>query len=469
MKKIILLLLVLVSVSLFSQKKQILDKPKVDERVELLSIVFRLAEAQEYNSEYFKLYTDKIGKHFSEYKNHELIQFVKKIRKENGVSYDAVMSMAIHLGGAPNFNPLVQLSDTTPEKRWGKENAIKFVELLQKFYQDAHCSEFFKENSELYKNVSARFIPVYNHLDLKWYRQFYGKEPRERFKIINGLGIGGGNYGPNITLKNGDREVYAIMGTWSMDSTGMPKFNLNNYLPTLLHEFNHSFVNYLVDKNAHSLQASGEKIYAIETEAMKRQAYGNWETMVKESLVRAAVIKYMKDHQFDKIQIENEVKEQFSRKFLWINKLTEELENYDKQRDKYPTFESYMPNIIKAFTAYADSIEIFEKKYEEKRPKVLSISEFRNSDKNIDAEIKTITINFDRPLLDRGFSIVIGNLGETAFPKVKDEKYSDDKKTVILQVTLEKDKDYQFILSGKHFISDEGIPIKDYEINFRTK
>ena len=57
---------------------------------------------------------------------------------------------------------------------------------------------------------------------------------------------------------------------------------------------------------------------------------GSWETMIKESLVRAAVIKYMKDHQFDKKQIENEAKEQVWRKFLWINELTEELENYDK-------------------------------------------------------------------------------------------------------------------------------------------
>lgn len=367
MKKLPFLLLAFICLNLFSQEKLILDKPKVDERVELLSIVFRLADAQEYNAKDFKFYTDKIDMHFSEFINHKLIEFVKKIRKENGVSYDAVMTMAIYLGEAPNFTPLVKFSDSIPEERWGKENAITFVKLLRSFYKDAHCDKFFKENSELYKNVSARFMPVYNHLDLKWYTQFYGKESKDKFKIINGLGNGGGNYGPSITLKSGKREVYAIMGTWSMDSTGIPKFNLNNYFPTLLHEFNHSFVNYLIEQNLQNLQASGEKIYAVEAEGMKQQAYGDWETMVNESLVRAAVIKYMKDHQFDKNQIENEIKEQVSSKFLWINELTEELENYDKQRDKYPTLESYMPNIIKAFANYADSIEVFEKKYEEKK------------------------------------------------------------------------------------------------------
>jgi len=368
MKKLPFLLLVFICLNLFSQEKQILDKPKADERVELLSIVFRLADAQEYNAKDFKLYTDRIDKHFSKFRNHKLIKFVKKIRKENGVSYDAVMSMAVYLGDAPNFNPLVNFSDLIPENRWGKENAIAFVKLLRSFYKDAHCETFFKENSKLYKKVSARFLPVYNHLDLKWYKQFYGKEPKEKFKIINSLGNGGGNYGPSITLKSGKREVYAIMGTWSMDGTGLPKFNLNDYFPILLHEFNHSFVNYLIEQNKQNFRASGEKLYAVEAEAMKRQAYGSWETMIKESLVRASVIKYMKDHKFDKKQIDNEIKEQVSRKFLWINELTKELENYDKQRNKYPTLESYMPNIIKAFATYANSIEAFEKRYDAKKP-----------------------------------------------------------------------------------------------------
>lgn len=61
----------------YSQKKTILDKPKVDERVELLSIVSRLAGYNEYSSTIFKLYTDRIEKHFAKHKNHELVTFMK--------------------------------------------------------------------------------------------------------------------------------------------------------------------------------------------------------------------------------------------------------------------------------------------------------------------------------------------------------------------------------------------------------
>lgn len=469
MKKLTILLLVLVSVNLFSQEKQILEKPKVDERVELLSIVFRLAEAQEYNAKDFILYADKIDKHFSEYKNHELIEFVKKIRKENGIGYDAVMSMAIHLSQAPEFKPLVEITNSIPEKRWGKENALKFIELLREFYKDANCKKFFKENANLYKSTSAQFMPVYDNLDLKWYETFYGKEPREKFIIVNGLGNGPGNYGSSIVFKNGKKEVYAIMGTWSFDSLGMANFDIDDYFPTLLHEFNHSFVNYLTKQNQTSLQESGEKIFAVVAENMKRQAYANWKTMISESIVRAGVIKYMKDHNYNKKQIDNEVQVQLTRGFLWINELCDELENYDKQRDKYPSLESYMPNIIRAFDNYAENIKVLENRYDEKRPKVLSISEFTNNDQNVSSEIKTITINLDKPLLGSGISVLFGKLGKEAYPKITETKYSEDKKTVIVNVELEKDKEYQFKLSGKHFRSTEGVPMKEYEIIFRTK
>jgi len=469
MKKLTFLLLTLICLSLFSQEKQILESPKVDERVELLSIVFRLAAVDEYSSQAFKLYTDKIENYFGAYKNHELIEFVRKIHAENGIGYDAVMSMAIYLGKAPQFKPLVEFSDTIPEKRWGKENALKFIALLQKFYNDTNCKKFFEENGVLYKNASAKFIPVYNHLDLKWYQNFYGKNPSEKFVIVNGLGNGPGNYGPSIVLHDGKKEVYAIMGAWSVDSTGMVKFNINGYFPTLLHEFNHSFVNYLTVQNSKNLEESGKKIYAVVAENMRSQAYGNWKTMINESIVRAGVIKYMRDHNYDKKQIEIEMSEQLTRGFLWINELCDELDKYDQQRDQYPTLESYMPTLIKAFSNYAENIKAYESRFDERRPNVLSISEFKNNDQNVNSEIKAITINFDKPLSGRGFSIRYGSSGKTTFPKIGELKYSEDKKTVFVHVELEKDKEFQFVLFGKYFRTADGIPMKEYEINFKTK
>ena len=327
--------------------------------------MFRLADAQEYNSKQFKLYTDKIEEHFDKYKNHELIKFVKQLRKEDGIGFDAVMKMAIHLGPAPKFKPLVEITDSIPDSRWGKKNSEKFIKLLKDFYQDSNSKEFFKDNAKLYAKVSEKFIPVFKNIDVEWYKKFYGKEPKEKFVIVNGLGNGGANYGSAIDLKDGQREVYAIMGTWSVDNLGMAKFGLKDYFPLLLHEFNHSFVNELIDKNITNFKNSGEKIYTVVGKQMRNQAYGDFKIMLSEALVRASVIKYMKDHNFKKEEIDKERQDQLNNGFLWIRELENELEKYSTQREKFPTLESYIPNIISAYEVYANNILNYEKAFKE--------------------------------------------------------------------------------------------------------
>ena len=469
MKQILFILFLFLCVNSFSQQNNILEKPKVDERVELLSIIFRLADAKEYNSKRFKLYTDKIDNHFDKYKNHELIKFVKKIREENGIGYDAVMKMAIHLTNKPKFKPLVKITDSIPEERWGKINSEKFIKLLNAFYKDANCKNFFNDNSELYANVSKRFLPIFENIDLNWYKNFYGNEPKEKFVIVNGLGNGGGNYGPDIVFKNGIREVYAIMGTWSVDSLGMAKFDLNDYFPTLLHEFNHSFVNNLIENRIKEFENSGEKIYNVVGKQMENQAYGNYKTMLCEALVRASVIKYMKDHNFKKEEIDEEMQDQLNNGFLWMNELVEELEKYSKQREKYPTLESYIPNIIIAYNNYANNILVYEKTFDNERPNIVSINEFKNFDQNVNSKINVFTLNFDKPLKGKGYSINLGEKGKSYFPEIGKIKYSEDRKSVIIEVKLIENKEYQFIVTGLSFVSEKGIPIKDYLIEFKTE
>lgn len=450
----------------FGQNSTTLKMPKVDERIELLSIVFRLAESEEYSAEKFKLYTDKIQAHYKPYKNHELIAFVKKLRKDNGIGYDAVMSMAIHLDH--KFNPQIEFTDKIPDARWGKDNAYQFVKLLKRFYKESKSKIFFKKNQSLYKEVEEKFFPVYKHLDLAWYTSFYGKEPTEKFIIINGLGNGNGNFGPSITFPDGKREVYAIMGTWETDIFGMAKFTPGNYFPILLHEFNHSFTNYLLEKNPEPFTKSGRRIYQAVENEMRDQAYGNWETMLNEALVRAAVIKYMKDHKFTDEEIQNETNIQLNRGFLWIEELVAELEKYDMQRNLYPTLESYLPNIVKAYDNYAKNIDSYLIEFEKRRPKIISIAEFTNGSQEVNSDISTITIHFDREMRD-GYSFDKGPKGENFLPEVINVEFSEDKKCIKLKVKLQPNKVYQFVVTKYGFKSTQGVPIRNYEINFKTK
>ena len=416
MKRYFLFLLIMAAgLQLFAQEGMI-KQPGVDERVELLSIVFRLAGVHEYNDTIYNAYTNLIKTHYEPFKDHPAIDFARQVREYNGVGYDAVMFMAIHLD--KDMNPRVPFNDSVPERRWGKEDAEKFAVLLRDFYEKSGSRTFFENNRDLYAQTSDRFLPVYEKMDFDWYKAFYGKDPDEQFIIVNAPGNGVNNYGPQIRLSDNRREVYAIIGLWKTDEMGIPVFPVDQYLSLLVHEFNHSFINYLVDNNREQLAQSGEKIFGITGGMMKQQAYGTWHTMLKESLVRAAVIKYMKDHNFTPGEVANETITQMARGFYWMEDLVKELDCYARQRDTCPTLESYMPRLVLAFEEYARNIELYKETFDAKRPRIVSFEGISNGAQNVDPATQTITVHFDREMAGNGYSLTYGKKGPNHFPKV---------------------------------------------------
>jgi len=90
---------------------------------------------------------------------------------------------------------------------------------------------------------------------------------------------------------------------------------------------------------------------------MNAEAYPSWEVIFDEALIHAATIKYMKDHDFKPSEVDNWMKwmkDGFG--FFWMEELVAELESYDKQRDKYPTLESYMPKLAEAYKIWVENI-----------------------------------------------------------------------------------------------------------------
>ncbi len=468
MKNYLLLFLLTLSISAFGQDTAVLEAPKVDERIEILSIVFRLADCYEYTANRFPKYVERIENHFGKHKEHELIQYIQKKVRKNGVGYDAVMCMAISITDTHPFQPLIPFSKEIPEQRWGKKKATTFLKLLNQFYQDADCEQFFNENKDLYMEASNRFAKVYNELNVDWYEQFYGEKPKGEFRIVNGLGNGGGNYGPNIVID--DKEIiYAIMGTWSVDSLGLPSYKVENYFPTLVHEFNHSFVNHVVEKYHTQLKQSGKTIFEPLEEKMNAQAYGSWQTMYAEAVVRAAVVKYLKDNDYEEDFVQSALVDELQRGFVWTEELLDELDRYDNNRTKYPNLESFMSEIVRFFDEKAPNIHGLLKTVEVRRPRVATIKPFINGSQMVDSSLKKIEIVFDKPLKGRGYSINKGTKGKDAFPKMTDISYSEDKKSVFIEINLQPNKEYQFVLTGRGFKIVEGYGMNNYEVTFKTK
>jgi hypothetical protein len=138
---------------------------------------------------------------------------------------------------------------------------------------------------------------------------------------------------------------------WQTDDQGLPTFN-QEVIETIIHEFSHSYSNSLVDRHEKELQAAGETIFPRVSSAMRRQAYGNWKTLMYESLVRACETRYVRRYQ-GPAAAEKSIQHHQQRGFLWMKELSDLLGEYEFQHRRYPTFESFSPAIVKFFQDYA--------------------------------------------------------------------------------------------------------------------
>jgi len=439
---------------------------RVDPRVELLSIVFRLAGNPEYSQGRVPAYTKAVDEWFAEHKDHAVVKQAKVLRGTFGVSYDAVASFAIHLDGidAPRFATGLEPRPARLESRWTVADARTFVKNLGDFAADSKAVKFFAGQKELYAHAEAQMQKVVaEHADLTWFATFFGARPTARFQVVLGLLNGGCNYGPSAELKDGAEDLYAILGCWQVDEKGLPMYG-RTIVPTLVHEYCHSYCNPVIDAHYKALAKAGDQLFGMTEAAMKQQAYANGRTLLCESLVRACVVRYRATVEDDKVAAE-EIKDQHQRSFHWTGDLAALLaSDYEKDRKTYPTLHAFGPKLATFFAAAGPKLEAALSK----APKVVSMTP-ANGSKDVDPATTALVITFDRPM-GNGMAVVGG--GEH-FPKTTAKASWDaSRKVFTVPVELKPDWSYEMWLNrGKFdsFRSADGTPLQPVHVTFATR
>jgi hypothetical protein len=327
----------------------------VDPRVELLSLIFRLAGNPEYSQARVESYAKDVDEHFAPFREHAVIKHAQKLRRTRGVSFDACMSMAVHLTDVETLQEKAPF-DARPEgldSRWPLDETRVFLAEARQFVKESRFQEFFAAHQTLYRTAEKRMQALLDkEAHLEWFDEFFGVRPKASFTVALGMLNGGSCYGPHCRLANGKEELYCILGIWKTDDKGLPVFDAS-MLETIIHEFCHSYANRIVDEHQAELKAAGEVLFPRVAAAMRRQAYGNWLTMMRESLVRACTIRYMAHYHGPAAGL-LACAEHRQRQFLWIGNLAEQLKQYEAHRDQYPTLDCFFPQILAVFNDYAE-------------------------------------------------------------------------------------------------------------------
>lgn len=339
----------------------------VDPRVELLSIVFRLAGNSEYNTPRSQsAYAREVEAHFAPFANHAAIQAARRLRDRRGISYDAVMSMAVHLSEPPDLRERVAFDErgVLLDSRWSPADARDFVGKLRLFTKESRFVEFFGSHEPLYRAAAESLAGAVGARDLHgWFDAYFGTRSSAELRLVVGMLTGGGCYGCRIARPDGTLEMYSIIGAWQFDRQGIPRWDSSVTLG-VVHEYGHSYCNPLADRHMADLQAAGDRLFASRARLMRSQAYSNGTTVIYESLVRAVTVRYVHDTR-GALAAKVEAMRQADRGFTWVGELADVLARYEEDRDTYRTLEAFMPQVITFFDAYAANVK------EEKEPGLL--------------------------------------------------------------------------------------------------
>ncbi len=141
----------------------------VDERFELLSLVFRLAGREEYGDADTQ-YQQNLAAEFEGFKNHEAVQYAADLP----FGYDAVFNYSVHIvKDGDGFALISDIGSLVEDGRWTRESATEFLALLNDFYAESDFAAFYQSNIEYYKAETKRFVESqYSKIDLAWFGKY---------------------------------------------------------------------------------------------------------------------------------------------------------------------------------------------------------------------------------------------------------------------------------------------------------
>jgi len=122
---------------------------------------------------------------------------------------------------------------------------------------------------------------------------------------------------------------------------------------------------------------------------------------------------------------------------------------------------------------YADKLDkkAIKEAYEKLQPTIVNLAPFTNGDQNVDATTKELSIVFSKPMVPQKYSINLSEKGKLYFPIKSVKGYETDEKTLVLNMELKPQQEYEFVITNRGFKSKDGYALKDtaYVVKFKTK
>ncbi|WP_064966013.1 Ig-like domain-containing protein [Tenacibaculum ovolyticum] len=133
------------------------------------------------------------------------------------------------------------------------------------------------------------------------------------------------------------------------------------------------------------------------------------------------------------------------------------------------TNEVEIENFVNGIGYFSESLESLYQKFQNKRPYVVTVKQFKNKSEDVRASLNKLTIEFSEQMHQKFMNFDYGPLGKEAVVKFKKMiGYSKDGKLLTFEIEpLQPNKRYQLTV-GRGFRNLKGVSLKGYLIDFKT-
>ena len=450
----------------------------VDERFELTSIVFRLTDDVAFVHSNPANYIKDIDDYFSEFKNHELIAFVKKTMYSKSIldiSLPAFFAGDIKITKngivwTDEWTTTFELYDTLPDsKKWTKAELNEYLRLLNKFYKDSKFHKFYTAHADFYSSIEKSFEDIAGQIDTSWFYDFFGK-PYEMDNIWLIPTNGYFNFSVNRIDHDGrEHHNCAISGIFT-DSLNIPHFHYNTF-KTLIHEICHNYNNPICKKYENDLKNVCDTLYTFVGKWLSEEYYGDPSAITYEGFNRLCEYSYYLSHKTftDSLLYDCITTEEY-KGFIWFGEMLHYLNIFETSRELYPHFEDFVPQ-LKLFLE--QTVGLMENYYLPKhsrfRPIVVATYPACNS--IVDTTLKKVVILFSKPMQLNTSVQKVKDTTATLIPGKWEDIYWENEYSYVipLKEALKPNSKYGFRVS--EFFGDAidyfgAIP---YDLIFETK
>jgi hypothetical protein len=199
----------------------------------------------------------------------------------------------------------------------------------QQAYQD-------QAKQNMYEMISREQI-------FQWHKEFFGYYPAS-IKMYLALLNGSGSYGYAVFYPDGEVEFVSLIGGRFPDKEGIPTYPKEWFLPIIIHEYMHSYINPLIKAKPEEFMELGEALLLTHRAKMIEHGYNVWNVILQEYIVRACTVKYLEQIE-GKSKARTSIKIDLGAGFSEIEGLVSLLDEYEDSRDLYPDIESFLPQV----------------------------------------------------------------------------------------------------------------------------